>query len=145
MKAISLEPKAYIVEEERGLTREEQTIFWIKPKTHHESNLMTARYGATYVEDRKGFRKYNTGRLDAADVEEWLNTVVKIDNFGFPEEFFKKYPELKDRANEEGYISDIKEDWLRIEVLKRLPADVVNEIWTASADYSKLTSAEKND
>lgn len=146
MKAISKKPICYVCEEERSLPQDEQTKFWIQPKTHQEANRMMKRYGGTYNENAKGFREYDVNKLNNADQEEWLDTVVKIENFKFTDEFYKSYPLIKEKTNKKGYIDVIENnDDLMIEVLRSLMPDTISEIWRASQNASRLRQDEKND
>lgn len=141
MKGITLESTPYICEEERGAPTSEQTVFWIKPKTHHEANKTLSRYAAAGRDGRQGYKELHTGKLDSADVAEWLNTVSKIENFAFPESFYLENDKVK--PDKRGYVKEITEEWLLKEVINYLPAHIVNEIWDVAIDNSKLREGEK--
>jgi hypothetical protein len=147
MKAINFEePVPYVCEEERALPIEDQTVFHIKPKTHKEANRTVALYAGAGRDGRKGYRELNKSKLDSADFTEWENTVVKIENFSFPDDFYTEHDEVKKQAKKRKdglYVLSIEDIWLRKEVLRYLPADVVNEIWDVAVDYSKLKEGEK--
>lgn len=146
MRAISKKPICYVCEEDRSLPQEEQTKFWIQPKTHQEANRMMKRYGGSYSENSKGYRDYSVNKLNVADQEEWTDTVVKIENFAFTNEYYKEHPQVKEKSNAKGYIDVIEnDDYLMVEVLRSLMPDTVNEIWRASQNASRLRGEEKND
>ena len=67
MRAISKEPVPYVCEMDRSLPEEEQTVFWVKPKTHQAVNKAMERYGGTFTEDSAGYKTYNVPKLDEAD------------------------------------------------------------------------------
>ncbi len=138
----------YVCEEERSLPKEQQTVFWLKSKTHSEANKTLSRYAAAGKDGRGGFRELNANKLDTADYSEWANIVVKIENFCFPLSFYEDHENEKKSAIKRGddfYIKLIEEKdiWLIKEVLRCLPANVVNEIWDVAIDYSKLKEGEK--
>lgn len=141
----------YVCEEERGAEDKFQTKFWIKPKTHAEANKTLSRYGSAGRDSRKGYREFSVNKLNSADYDEWVSTVTKVENFAFPEEFYEEYPEMRDQAKtktlpdktEALFIENIEEIWIKKEVLRYLPADVINEIWDVAVDYSKLKEGEK--
>ncbi len=138
----------YVCEEERSLPKEQQTIFWLKSKTHSEANKTLSRYAAAGKDGRGGFRELSSKKLDTADYAEWANIVVKIENFCFPTDFYNEYDVVKKQAIKRGddlYVKLIEEKdiWLIKEVLRYLPANVVNEIWDVAIDYAKLKEGEK--
>ena len=145
MKAIERVPHPYVVEEDRALPIEEQTVFWIIPKTHREANLTIKRYGESSKDTRKGYRELNANKLDIADIEEWRTIIDRIENFAFTDVFYKEHPEVAKMANDKGYVKEIDKQWLIEEVIKYLPVDVVNEIFEVANDYSRLTEVEKKD
>jgi hypothetical protein len=146
MRGITLEPVPYILEDDRGKKdKNEQTVFWVKPKTHHEANKTLSRYSAAGREGRSGYRDLHSGKLDSADTAEWLNTVTKIENFWFPNSFFadneKSKPDIKD--TDESMVKILDQEWILKEALNFMPAGAVNEIWDVAVDNSKLREGEK--
>ncbi len=142
MKALDFQPIPYVIEEERGLPTKEQTVFWIKPKSHQAANKTLSRYASCGRDGRKNYRELNPGKLDAADVAEWVTTIVKIENFEFSSSFCAEYGE-KVKPNKEGYVKEITDQWMIKEILPMLSADVINEIWDVALDYSRLKEGEK--
>jgi len=144
MRAISNEPIPYVCEMDRAEDKKNKTIFWIRPKTYREVNRAMKRYGGSFREDQKGFKDYDDIKLNVADQDEWIDIVVKVENFAFSEKFYAEHPELKEKANKDGYLALIEKDPLKVDVLLSLSANVVNEIWRASQDISVLKEGEKN-
>lgn len=144
MRGISKKPVAYICEADRALPKEEQTIWWLKPKTYQEVNEAMGRYGRTFTEEKDGYKNYNVARLNRADQEEWCDVVIKVENYAFPDEFYTKHPDIAKQANEEGYIKVIDDDDLKLEVLLSIPSGVYNEIFKACQDLNSIRAAEKN-
>ena len=144
MRAISNEAIAYVCEMDRDEKPEYKTVFWIRPKTYREVNRAMKRYGRTFTEDGKGFKDYDNHRLNTADQSEWTDVVVKIENFAFDKKYYDAHPDVKEQANKDGFIKVIEADHLKTDVLDSLSANIVNEIWRASADISMLRDGEKN-
>lgn len=144
MRAISNEAIAYVCEMDRDEPKNKRTIFWIRPKTYREVNRAMKRYGRTFTEDQKGFKDYDDHRLNTADQDEWCDVVMKIENFAFDKKYYESHPELKEKADKDGFIKIIEADPLKVDVLNSLSANIVNEIWRASADISMLRDGEKN-
>ena len=144
MRAISNEAIAYVCEMDRDEKPEYKTVFWIRPKTYREVNRAMKRYGGTFREDQKGFKDYDNHKLNTADQSEWTDVVVKIENFAFDKKYYDAHPDVKEQANKDGFIKVIEADHLKTDVLDSLSANIVNEIWRASADISMLRDGEKN-
>jgi len=125
----------YIPEQERALTDEPQTVFWIKPKDTRASNRTLQRYAGT-GKDRRGYRDLNIRKLNNADEAEWLDLVVKIENYTFS----NQYPDL----NKMGNIPVIDSPEIIRQALYDLPSDVIIEVFDASADSEMLTAGLKN-
>ena len=142
MRAISKKSVPYVCESDRSLPKEEQTVFLIKPKTYQEVNNAMRRYGGTFKEDGQGFKDYDVSKLNSADQQEWCSVVEKIENFCFSEDYLKKYPEI---PHKEGFVEVITDSSTKLDVLSMLPVNVINEIWKATQDVTKLKEGEKKD
>ena len=134
VKGVNKKAIPYVLEEDRANPITEQTVFWIKPKTGHDNNLTLQRYAGASKETRKG-REINVSRLDAADQEDFLHSVEKVENFIYSEEseYYdsgKIYKEITDKAQ-------LKE------VARCLSADNLSEVLEVSNNISKLTEGAK--
>jgi len=124
----------YVPEDDRSSPPEEQTVFWIKPKKFGDGNRTASRYmGCEKAITRKGFREVDPNRLKQADIEEFLDTVVKVENWIFSE----------DHPNG-GVIIPVIEDPSDLkQVCMDMSNDLFNEIIDASNDMSRLRAGEK--
>lgn len=127
----------YILEDDRTAPLKEQTVFWITPKTGHDSNRSLQRYAATGREGRKGYRELNVGKLDSADQEEFLAICNKVEVFGFPKSHSMHNG---GKAHE---LLETKEDL--IEVVRVLSADHLAEIFEVANNLNKLEDGRKKD
>jgi hypothetical protein len=84
IKGVERKAVPYVLEEDRGSSSSEQTIFWIKPKRSAEANKTLARYGATSRDGRGGYKEFDAKKLDAADIDEFCSLVEKVENYGLP-------------------------------------------------------------
>lgn len=151
-RAVKITPYEYILEEDRALPKELQTVFHIKLKTVHDANLTSKRYLPTIAQDAKGKMEMDSIRSDRADYEEFCHVVSKIENFDFGEEYYDKYPQMKERATEqetleEGesglFVPEITEKSQIADVARYLPNLQVREILKASDDRSALEDGVK--
>jgi len=129
IKGISRDSVPYVPEEDRTSPFEEQTIFWIKPKTGKEANRTMQRYAACGRDARKGYRELNVRKLNNADVEEFLEVVSKVENFFFIED--KEITKL------------IDDDTNLIRLMNELSADLLLEIFDAANNMSQLSEGQK--
>ena len=81
IKAVERKPVPYVLEDDRGNPPVEQTVFWITPKRSHQANQTIQRYGGASRDARGGYRDFNVGKLDAADSDEFLAIVEKVERF----------------------------------------------------------------
>lgn len=136
IKGVSKEPIPYVPEIERD-NHDNPTVFWIKPKTGRDANESMRRYAAASKEGRKGYRDLDVRKLNSADIEEFINCVIKVENF----EFSDNYPELEQR----GVIEEITDEATLVSVCNDLAADILIEIFDAASNISQLkTGAKKN-
>lgn len=134
IKGVSKEPVPYVPEVERD-NIENPTAFWIKPKTGRDANESMRRYAAASKEGRKGYRDLDVRKLNSADIEEFINCVIKVENY----EFSDNYPELEDR----GVIPEITDEATLIKVCHDLPADILIEIFDVASNVSQLKAGAK--
>lgn len=133
IRGITKDPVAYVPEAER--TEQEPTVFWIRPKTGHDANKTMARYASASKDGRKGYRELNVTKLDNADIEEFLDIVIKVENFYFSNNWDDEDP------NKLVKLIDTP-DRLK-KVCMDLPSDVLIEIFDASNNFSQLKAGEK--
>jgi len=134
IKGVSKQAVAYIPEEERTV-KENQTVVWIKPKTGHQANVTMARYAAAGKDGRKGYRELNVTKLDNADLQEFLDVVLKIENYYFSDQF----PDLESQ----GLHKSIEQPELLKKVAMDISADLLVEIMEASGNLAVLKQGEK--
>jgi hypothetical protein len=126
----------YVVEDDRSSSLESQTVFWVIPKTGEDNNKTLRRYASTYKDGRRGGREVDDRKLNAADVDEFLYLVEKVENYGFPKDH-----KLYDSANDP--IKEITDKGGLIEVARTLSADHLAEIFEVANNISKLTEGAK--
>lgn len=146
---------AYIPEDDRGLPEEQQTVFHIKPKTGHESNIQTKHYMKGISEKPDGSRDMDVSKIDSADVANFQATVKKVENYAFSQDFYEDKKALKEssvkREIEDGlgnseelwFTEEITDSVLLKKVAKTLPANVLREVAEVSEDMSRLKEGEK--
>lgn len=147
----------YVLEGDRGLDEKEQTVFYIKPKTGHESNVQTKMYMKAITEKPDGSKDMDVSQTDAADIANFKVTVRKIENYAFPQEEYENKKAMRESAIEKELVDDLgnKEtiwfteeitDPVMIEkVAKTLPSKALRELTQVSEDMSKLKEGEKKD
>lgn len=136
VRGVSKKSIGYVLEDDRGNSIQEQSVFWIKPKTGEDNNKTLKRYASTYRDGRKGQREVDVNKLNAADVDEFLYVIEKVENYGFPID----HPLYKKDNDPVKEITDPAE---LIEVAKTLSADHLAEIFEAANNISKLTDGAK--
>ncbi len=148
MKAISKQPKPYILKADRGLKEEEQTVFWIKPKTARDVNEAMNSYGPAIKETPEGYKEYNTNKLNEADKKEWQRVVTKVENFAFTNDYIESNPELKERikAKEDdvSYVEFVDELHYIGQIWESMSPTDIGEVMKASQDMTFLKEGEKN-
>ena len=76
----------FILKDDKSLPSEEQTTWYIKPKTVRKANETAARYATVSKTDRKsGEQKYDVGAMNRVDDEEWLTAVKRVENYFMPD------------------------------------------------------------
>jgi len=134
IRGVSKKAVAYIPEEERTV-KENQTVIWIKPKTGHQANVTMSRYAAAGRDGRKGYRELNVTKLDNADLQEFLDVVIKIENFYFSDQF----PDLE----KVGLHTVVEQPEMLKKVALDISADLLVEIMEASNNLAVLKTGEK--
>lgn len=136
IRGVSRKPIAYIPEDERS-EKQDPTVIWIKPKTGHDANVTMSRYAATGRDVRKGYRELNVNKLDNADVQEFLDIVVKVENYFFSDQF----PDLQ----KQGLFKVIEDETTLRNVCMDISADLLIEIFEVANNLVNLKAGEKKD
>lgn len=132
---VSKKPVPYVIEDDRKSPVSQQTVFWIVPKKGHDANETLRRYAAAGRDGRKGYRELSTSRLDQADVDEFLDICIKVENFKFSDDF----PDL----SKQGVIKVIEDSATLSALCKDLSVDHLLEIMDAANNISHLMMGEK--
>ena len=134
IRGVSKQAVPYVPEEERTV-KEDQTVIWIKPKTGHQANVTMSRYAAAGRDGRKGYRELNVTKLDNADLQEFVDVVIKVENYYFSDQF----PDLE----KVGLHKTIEQPELLKKVAMDISADLLVEIMEASNNLAVLKQGEK--
>ncbi|TRZ83228.1 hypothetical protein D4R86_00895 [bacterium] len=144
----------YVPEGERGLSEEQQTVFYMKPKTGHDANVQTKVYLKAYREKDGGIRDLEVPQADAADVANFKATCKKVENFVFPNDYYEAHPQIKKMAKAikvmengveiEFFCMPVIEDELQIgDVFRCLDSETIRELTSVSNSISKLKEGQK--
>jgi hypothetical protein len=134
IRGVSRQSVPYIPEEERE-SKENQTVIWIKPKTGHQANVSMSRYASAGRDGRKGYRELNVTKLDNADTQEFLDIVMKIENYYFSDQF----PDLE----KQGLFTTIEDPETLKRVAQDVSSDLLLEIMEVANNLSRLSEGEK--
>lgn len=138
IRGATKKPLPFVLEDDQSNPENEQTIFWISPKKGHDANETMRRYAAAGRDGRKGYRELSVRKLDAADIEEFLAIVYKVENYIFSEDMADKY--WKD-GKETGVTLDTPVGLA--DVCRDLSSDHLIEIIEVANNVSKLTDYQK--
>jgi len=141
----------YVLEEDRNLPEAEQTVWFIKPKTLHESNETTKHYLKSVKRSGEDIKDLDVEQADIADIASFKISVKRIENYAFPDFYYDEHEAIKKQANEveavDGntyfYVPVIESDALLTDVCKSLDPRSLKEIADAANDYSKLKEGLK--
>jgi len=144
----------YVLEADRGLPEEQQTVFHMKPKTGHDANVQTKVYLKAYREKDGGSRDLDVPMADAADIANFKSTCKKIENFVFPDDYYEAHPTIKKLAKavkvmEDGaevellFVSPIEEESIIGDVFRCLDSESIRELTSVSNSVSKLKEGQK--
>lgn len=130
--AVERKTVPFVLEEDRASDPTEQTIFWIMPKRSHEANITLSRYGSTSKDGRQGFRDFNVGKLDNADVDEFCSLVERVQRY-----------QLASDSNfcgqfKNGIIDDTIDKMILTEIARSMSSAHLTEIFDAAGDTFKL-------
>lgn len=76
----------FVLEADRTNPPDQQTVFWIVPKTVRGATETAANYAKVQIEKRrKGTKEIDVKAMQLADMDEWLKAVERVQNFACPE------------------------------------------------------------
>ena len=128
-KGTSKKAIPYILSTDEGVSKEEQTIFMLRPLKGFDSADILSRFSRTKRVGRGGFEEIDAGRYRKADREQFVDIVAEVRNFLFSED----YPEL----HAKGWIKSIKDSQMIALVGEDLTLDEVAEIIEFSSNVRK--------
>jgi|TARA_Y100000310_G_C20144697_1_gene561882 hypothetical protein len=134
IQGVSRQAIPFVPEEER-MVKEDQSVIWIKPKTGHAANVTMSRYASAGRDGRKGYRELNVTKLDNADLQEFIDVVVKWENYYFSDQF----PDL----HKQGLFVLVEDEPTLRKIAMDLSADLLIEIMEAANNISILKAGEK--
>jgi len=170
ISSIIMKEHPFVLKDDKDSNPEDQTVFYLVPKTVRSQNDTAARYAGVYKSDKKtGEQTVNKKRLNVVDDEEWGDAVQRITNFiihpaapeGVYDYFFNlieiggasHLSKIETKEDDNGVSKPVTlikviettddEELRRI----RLAMDPkhVSEVMDAYYDYAQLTGAGKND
>lgn len=160
LSTIIEKPHAFVLETERSLPPDEQTVFYIRPKTQRDTNQTAVDYAkAQTLDRRRGKSNIDKKALDTADLNEWLRAVIKIENVfvavGSPEGAYDHFNqrktenptgfEEKEIEGVPGIIVKTTEDKIDIQYLFwALSTGETEEVMAAFINYGELRTGLKN-
>jgi len=126
----------YVPVDDRGTEPEEdQTVFHIRPKRFGDGSRSAARYlGCRKAFTRRGFEEYDADRMKKADMDEFLDVVVAVENWIFSEDHGGDGKTITRWVDD---IEDLKK------ICREMSSDLLNEILDVAGDISKLKEGEK--
>lgn len=136
MRGISKKAIPYVPERDREAPESEQTTFWVRPRKGDEGAKIVALYTAAERANPGAYRQISESKWRSADVSVWLETVEKVENFQFSDDF----PELQTQ----GWIDEITDPELLKKVMRDIALEDYNEVINFAAKISTLTETEKN-
>lgn len=81
---LSASPTRYILESDRELKKEEQTIFFIRSRTLEDENEIASLYRTASSPFKKGSSSWSKKGLLAADIESFKVSIDRVENYFIP-------------------------------------------------------------
>jgi len=145
MRGINQTPVKYVCEDERGLDSQDQTGFWLIGKNNRMANESVARYAKARRDGRDGTSEYDDRLLTAADKAEFVTVCTKVEHFAFSEKYYERKPQVRELADEDGFIAVIEDEDILADVVSELPPEYLSEVFAAVNNPVKLDrGAKKN-
>jgi hypothetical protein len=141
MRGVGSRPKEFICRMDTMEPEAFQTVFHIIPRNHERSNASSLKYSRAIRDGRGG--ELDPTAMNRADRESFLEFCPKVTNYAFSEDFYETHPKIFEMANEEGFIAEISDRELLIEVARDLSNMALEELTDAVNDPVKLTEGLK--
>jgi hypothetical protein len=133
---------AFVVEDDRKSKKEDQTIFWIRPKNTKLGAYASRRYTSAFAEGDR--TDYDPEEWLEAIVEDFCLVVLRIDNYAFSPDYLATHPDIKSACNEDGfYEKPITDPEMIRDVATDLPDGVATEIINSSSNRVRLDAGAK--
>lgn len=143
-RGANTKPQPYVLEIDRALPVEEQTIFWIKCKNTVMGNATLQRYTRAQRANADGSSEYDVRKLQLADKEDFLDFCVKVENYCWSEEYLERHPNVQ--VDENGFtINPITDPDELADLVGDLSVGDFNELSAAANNQVRLSrGAKKN-
>tara|TARA_Y100000034_G_scaffold134990_1_gene205179 strand:+ start:3038 stop:3556 length:519 start_codon:yes stop_codon:yes gene_type:complete len=144
--------KEYVLESDRGLPLDEQTIFHVSPRTARTDAKTLQRYDRA-TQEKRGRRLIDSEKWSAADTAEFLSFCVKVENFVFDPATVEDSPVIENylvkdgktfaETEDGGLRSGVIEDAIgRTLVLDSLQSEHYLELVEVSKSLTRLREGE---
>lgn len=132
----------YILEADRGLPIEEQTLWEMYPLGGFSGGDVAELYSGAERVKNKGFREVSAAKYKAADKETWMRMMAKIRNYAFNS---KRYPDYAKSpvANKEGFVPVIETEEMILAVGEDISLSQFNELFQAALDGGDPSASAK--
>ena len=143
MRGIGSKPVEYICTRDRSEPAKYQTIFELVPRNHERANESSVIYSRA-MQDVSG-DAMDAIAMNRADREAFVGYCKRVRNFAFSEDYYESHPQIKQLANEDGFIDVIDTPELLAEVAKDLANSDLMELANAVNDPIELTKGLKKE
>lgn len=130
---------AYVPKTERACPPDEQTVFWISPRTTMRANVSASRYMKARREGKRGEIIMDEKRMVEADIKEFLEMITKVDNYIYS----TQYSQYRNDDGTDKIWQNITDRLMLEAIYRDLPNEIFIELLEASSDMSVLTEGEK--
>ena len=136
MRGIGSKPIEYVCTRDRNEPEEYQTIFELIPRNHERANESSAIYSRV-MQDAVGDMA-DAMKMNKADREAFIGYCKRVRNYAFSDDFYERHPNIRDLANEEGFIDVIDTPELLAEVARDMANSDLMELANAVNDPVEL-------
>lgn len=154
IRSLGTEPFKYVLEAERSLPDDEQTVFFLIARTVEQVNAdTTASMRSVFEKNRKGVTDSDEKageKLASKEAKIFGQVVAKVKNVcvrrDAPRDFFNKYREKFDATEDskEIVIKETDERAVIEDLFYVLASDVTTEVRNAANKNDRLSDEEKN-
>ena len=143
-RGANTQPQEYILEGDRALPVEEQTIWDIRCKNTIMGNATLSRYTRAQSPTANGGSEYDVRKLQAADKEDFLEFCVGVTNYGWSPAYLEAHPQIE--VHEIGfYTGKISDPEEMADLVEDMSVGDFNELAAAANNQVKLSrGAKKN-